>query len=376
MPTNVRILLRLSPAIQQQLLCTPLPSGTCSNLYHGSNKAISFRYFSIGGRFSKQGGNNNAKYKNALPRTPTPQARNLPKPQQAPPSLKNAPPAKPPVRGTAPAPRTSTLPPAAMDWMSTRFPKQDHVLLYVAPDHKAFFISSIVIGTFLIMGCWSYAGLFLKEPSEDSQLPKLPFSIRAIGAVSVIAGAAFGTTFLLAPMKMIKSITAIRQQTSNRGFRAEVPWNLQVEVKMPFPFVKPKSRDVYPKDVALDRNLPAASENVGFTSHDIKNSEWFTALYYSGKLEEKRGSALSRFNSGLINLWPGIKRDVRRMFLRDHMAYLRIKGAGNYKLDVQNCHMLDDGRVLHRLVSVDADAKAGSAWRKFLVRLLGDRNDR
>ncbi|KAM3415829.1 hypothetical protein BST61_g9336 [Cercospora zeina] len=376
MATNVRLLLRLPPAIRQHLLCTPLPSSTCSNLYHGSNNAIPFRHFSIGGRLSKQGDKTNAIYKNALPRTPTPQARNLPKPQQAPRSLGNAPPPKPPVLGTAPGPRPSSLPFAATDWMSTRFPKQDHVLLYVAPDHKAFFISSICIGAIFLWGCWNYAQLILDDPPADSPRPKVPYPLKVIGAVSVIAGAAFGTTFILAPMKMIKSITAIRQHTWTPGFRADVPWTMQVEIKVPFPFMRTKSVELYPKDMALDRDLPAASENVGFTSHDIKSSEWFTALYYSGRLEQKRGSALSRFNSALINAWPGIRRDVARMFLRDHMAYMRIKGAGNYKLDVQNCHMLDDGRVLHKLISVDADAKAGSAWRKFLVRFLGDKKDR
>ncbi|GIZ39004.1 hypothetical protein CKM354_000239700 [Cercospora kikuchii] len=374
MATSMRLLLRLPPAIRQQVLCTPLPSSTCSNI-HGITISLPSRHFSIAPRLNKQGGKTKATYKNALPQAPTPQARNLPKPQPAPAPLISASdlPPKPLPPKLTPLPKNLAPPPE--DWMSTRFRNQDHVLLYAAPNHTAFFLSSLTIGTLLLAGCYSYAEMVLKDPPANSERPKLPYIIKGLGGLTVVLVAAFSTYFLLAPMKMIKSITAIRQPAAHH-IPGRIPWDFRVSVKRIMPFAKAKVLEVPLQDFALDRNLPVASGNVGFISHPIRDAEWFTAAYFMGKLETKQGSALSRFNRSLINIWPGITREVRRMFLRDHMAYVRIKGSGNFKLDVQNCHMLEGGQILHKLVKVDADAKAGSAWRAMLVRILGDKNEK
>ncbi|KAI5371109.1 hypothetical protein Slin14017_G019880 [Septoria linicola] len=384
MASNMRLLLRLPPAIRQQVLSAQPLQISCTTSRYGLVNGISSRPFSIAAQLSKQGGKNKTMYRNAQTQAPKPQAKDLPKPQTAPPpaphsSTSNAPPPSSlparmaPAHAAAPAPRPSTS-----DWMSTRFSKQDRVLLYVAPSHRAFIISSYAVGCFLLIGAYTYAQMFIKEPPEDSPLPKVPWFIKAVGGLSTVFVVVFGTVILIAPLKVIKSITAVRTQQNlamNPRSSLSVPWKLQIEVESVLPFVKSGATiEANPGAVALDRNLPTASQDIQFTSWNIRGAETFTQRYANGSLNLKEGSALSRFNQSLINTWPGIKREVKRMFLRDQMAYVRIDGNGNFKLDMQECHMLDGGRVFDKMVGVDADAKAGSAWRGFLVRVLGDRN--
>lgn len=196
----------------------------------------------------------------------------------------------------------------------------------------------------------------------------------------MLATATFGTVFILAPMKLVKSITAVRQEVQASGRLVSshhnvMPWKLRIEVKRALPFAKADVMELKDsKQVVLDRSVPMMSQDIGFTSYGVKDSEWFTEQYATaGTLERKEGSAMKRFNRRLINIWPGVKREVKRMFLRDQMAYVRIEGNGNFKLDLQNSHMLDGGRVLDKMVGTDGDAAPGQGLRGFLVNVLGSR---
>ena len=50
------------------------------------------------------------------------------------------------------------------------------------------------------------------------------------------------------------------------------------------------------------------------------------------------------------------------MFTRDGMAYIRITGHGNWKLDLQGCELLDEGRALLEVMGMD-EAMDRSWWR-------------
>ena len=54
-----------------------------------------------------------------------------------------------------------------------------------------------------------------------------------------------------------------------------------------------------------------------------------------------------------MDVVPTVWQDVRRMFLRDGMAYVRIEGYGNWKLDLQGCALLDGGKPLERVMVVE-----------------------
>ena len=230
-----------------------------------------------------------------------------------------------------------------------------------------------------MIGAYSYSQMFLKDPPEESGRPKLPWITKGLGAVSVLAIATFGTAFILAPMKLVKSITAVRQEVKEVGRLAShnvMPWKLRIEVKRALPFAKADVMDLKdPKQVVLDRSVPMVSQNILFTSYNIKDSEWVTQQYAtSGTLDQNENTGMiKRFNRSLINVWPGVKREVKRMFLRDQMAYVRVEGNGNFKLDLQHSYMLDEGRVLDKLVGTDGDAAPGQGLRGFLVNVLGSK---
>lgn len=124
-----------------------------------------------------------------------------------------------------------------------------------------------------------------------------------------------------------------------------------------------------PQQVSLDRSVPLASQNVALTSYNIGDSKWFTEKYaLTGTLEHKEGGVFSDATRSMVNIWPGIKREVKRMFMRDQMAYMRIEGSGNFKLDLQNSHMLDGGKILDRMAGTDEDARPG--LKSFLFDLM------
>lgn len=402
MTANLRLLFKLPPAIRQQLLVPqPILGGArttccgCPVSSYGLVNGPSSRPLSISTHLFKQGGKQKGIYKNALPQVPKPRARDLPKPQAAatpppppPPAAPAFPSSNAPVRPPPPSPKVSAyshipnpLFPAT-DWLSAKFPRQDVILLYVAPSHTAFTIASYAIGFFFIYGAVSYAQLFLKDPPEDSKRPKLPYYVKLMGAWSTVLIAAFGTVFILAPTKLIKSITAVRQRPQQQlkmtaatarqaaWYSTPMPWKLRIEVKRAVPFAK--SALLYLKDpqqVSLDRSVPLASQNVALTSYNIGDSKWFTEKYaLTGTLEHREGGVFSGATRSMVNIWPGIKREVKRMFMRDQMAYMRIEGSGNFKLDLQNSHMLDGGKILDRMVGTDEDARPGI--KSFLFDLM------
>lgn len=224
--------------------------------------------------------------------------------------------------------------------------------------------------------------MFLKDPPEDSNRPKLPWYVKLTGAVPTVALAAFATVFILAPIKLIKSVTAVRQQQQQKlqmtaatarqvaWHSTPTPWKLRIEVKRAVPFAKSDFLDLKDlKQVSMDRSVPLASQNIALTSYNIEDSKWFTEMYaFAGTMEHERGGVFSHVMRSMVNIWPGIKREVKRMFMRDQMAYMRIEGNGNFKLDLQNSHMLDGGKVLDRMVGTDEDARP--AWRGLLFNLL------
>ena len=64
-----------------------------------------------------------------------------------------------------------------------------------------------------------------------------------------------------------------------------------------------------------------------------------------------------------------MKQDVRRMFLRDGMAYIRIVGQdGQWKLDLEMCQLLDDGKLLNQVMVPESRERGG--WVQWLRTLL------
>ena len=68
-----------------------------------------------------------------------------------------------------------------------------------------------------------------------------------------------------------------------------------------------------------------------------------------------------------MRVWPTAKLDTRRMFVRDGMAYVRIPHRGDWKLDLQGCEVVDEGRILGKVMQVEAFERSLAAKVKALL---------
>ncbi|KXT18995.1 hypothetical protein AC579_8774 [Pseudocercospora musae] len=371
MAGGVQLLLRLPPAIRQQVLSSGTlwssSSSICRTGQHfnfGPMHLHQSRSFTLSSSLAK---NKQNVFKNAQPQKPTPQAHNLPK--RTTPAAKFSPGSAPPIPNAL-APKPSSTPAPRLnyqDWISSRFPNTEQVLLYVSPNHGGFFALSFFCGFMFLLAAYTQSQLFLKD--EEGK-PARPWYIKAIGAVPILGFTALGTTFVLAPLKVIKSVTLIKAadaRTVTQGSK------LRMEIKRLLPFSKPDILEVEPSNFVLDRSIPSSVHDLRFTNYHIKDTKGFNEYYFSGELNKKEGSAFKRFNTGLLNSWPGLVKNTKRMFMRYQMAYVRIPGNGNFKLDLQGCHLLDQGNVLAKIATEDVNIDRGV--RAFIKNLTGAARD-
>ncbi|CAK4031679.1 Hypothetical predicted protein [Lecanosticta acicola] len=233
--------------------------------------------------------------------------------------------------------------------IDTIAPALDRVLLYVSPNHGAFFFASYMVGIGFMVGSFMYARLLKDEPDRPKQHWVTKYAVGATAFFMVI----FGTAIVLAPSKMIKSISIITVP-STAG--AAPTRKLQFEIKRQLPFLKPDLLETDPSNVEFDRSVTSLGSKLNILSVSRSEARAFTDSYFSGTLrtmQQPQRGLLSRLNGALVNTWPAMKRETRRMCLRDQMAYIRIHPNGNFKIDLQNCTMLDGGRPLTRLTEVD-----------------------
>lgn len=349
MASHVRLLLRLPPAIRQQFVIQFPWTSSCFKHQTLRNFQAS-RPFSLTAHLTKQDGKGKAMYRNAQPQKPTPAANNLPKPALSPATpLSDKPAALPPKPMLKHVPAYSYS-----DWMSTRFPKADQVLLYVAPRHGPYFFMGWTCGLGLLTGAFFMALQYF----TDSGARGVPWYIQTVGAIPTFFFTVIGTTCLMGTRRMVKSITAVRSATKTITTPVtQVPpsWILKIEVKRGYPVGTTTVLHADPSKVYVNKNVRSFAEDISFYDIAMKDSTTFTEKYFSGAMDQDAGSTLSRFNRGLVDAWPILKREVTRLFFRDQMVYIGVQGVGNFKLDLQGCWILDSGKVLEKLVQEDID---------------------
>lgn len=169
-------------------------------------------------------------------------------------------------------------------------------------------------------------------------------------------------------MGMIKSISIVTTEMNFANATAKftrAPRTLRIEIKRKLPFLKPDVLETDVANVALDRRVPVALQDLNFHSIPKAYYESWTADYLRGAAEPTRNGV----TAAVKGLWPAIRREVRRMFLRDQIAYVQVKGNGTFKLDLQGCRMLEDGKALDRVLADDPDM--GRGFLKWIHNLVG-----
>jgi hypothetical protein len=195
--------------------------------------------------------------------------------------------------------------------------------------------------------------------------------------------AVFATAFFLAPTKLIKRVSLVKtpvSAASNTGKVGHRALALEFEMKHPLPILQrlplvgKTGGGVVKAEVGtvfIDRDV-RAGENLSFYSVPANLAQAWTAHYFTASPPQPRSilSLLRGFNSSLVNAWPTLRQDVRRMFMREGFAYVRIPDHGNWKMDLHGCEILEEGQALEKVVKVDA-AGVDRSWWSTLMDWLG-----
>lgn len=279
-----------------------------------------------------------------------------------------------------PLPGTGNLPPPpkAIPYVQSLFPKGvDEILLYKAPKHLSFRIACYVVGILFFVGGWSWAAV-LRESAERATLPnrtagaekdgvpaeklRLKWWVQPAHVGVTLVMAVFGTLVMLAPVNMAKriSLRLVHAQSSGPS-PARPQMILRCALEQDLPFMKAKIVDgLAPAEAFLDKKVRAV--DIDFRSLSPQSVEAFTASANSPALPPE---SIASQNS--VRKWFGDAfRDIRRMFYRDGIAYLRLgTHPQSIKIDLQHCEMLDWGRPLDAVTQQDYARGVGPiAWMK------------
>ena len=233
--------------------------------------------------------------------------------------------------------------------------KSHPTVLYEAPSHTLFIVSSYGGAIF----CFSYATFtfwsnYLHAPAGLSAWVPIAFS----GICFLMA--AFGTWLLLGPSRLIKSITAIPRMAATGAAAAGTSsarttrpaLTVEVELRKMFPLPLFPARKIYARpDELVLRSPLAAPVDKRLSTAEIrlarKQEEEERARLLAYEQEHLLTSPFRHASRAFYNLF----RAVGRTWTREGFIKLNVKGQ-NYKMDITGGWALDGGRALDRLGTI------------------------
>lgn len=155
----------------------------------------------------------------------------------------------------------------------------------------------------------------------------------------------FGSAAILAPAAMIRSIV-LRAEVASNGSKTPV---LQFKVRS-LPLGRTKTIEAHPWETYLNRKV--STMDINWNNAVLSQARSFTESMKSQKYATPVPSA----DRGIARrFWDVSKREIQRTFLRDGFTYVRFQGGQTWKLDLQQCDLLENGRPLERLMMPDKD---------------------
>jgi hypothetical protein len=238
--------------------------------------------------------------------------------------------------------------------------KTHPTLLYQAPSHLLFKISSYAGGFFCISySTYNFWAHFLFPPEGINQ-----YVIYAYGGIVVLM-TALGTYLILGPARLVRTITALPRTArttsqpiaSSRinSVTASIPKpDLQLEIELrkmlPIPFFPARKILARPDEIVLAQPL-AQPLPAGLTSEARRRIAEEEKQQLKALQDYEDTHIMSRpfrhFGRGAKTLY----NTIARTWLRDGFVKMRVKGQG-YKVDVNGGWALDNGRALDRLATV------------------------
>ena len=251
---------------------------------------------------------------------------------------------------------------------SSVFEKRSHpTILYEAPSHTGYMLSSYCGATFCLL--WAATNLssnFFFAPAD------IAFWVPYTFALISIMMAGLGTFLLLAPARIIKSITAIPSKlrrvpglvgnatkAGNAAGRSlvlakpghqELTLEIELRKMFPMPFFPPRKLVASPKEVEFTRRLFVAEKKLSPAMEIIKRREEEAA--HQKWLEYEKAHLLTAPFRDFKKAMKGGFVTIRRTWTSEGFMKVFVHGQG-YKLDTSSGWVLDEGKPLDRLVKIN-----------------------
>lgn len=303
MASSLQLLLRLPPSIRCQAFSQCWQSTPPKHFFNG----FSIRTFL------------NTTRRSAQPIKPPPKPKTFRK-TSSPQRSKTRAPQNPSVKPSPPSPYAQTL-------LNTI--GREEVLLYRAPSHTSFVLSAYIFGGTLIFCSYVLASTIATGT--------MAWWISAIDHIPALIMAAMGTAAILAPSKMIRRVWLV--YSKNNAQNKATP-TLRFESR-PHLLSSIRSFEAPPNDVALDRMVPAFLPEMRCTNVRLNDAGRFTDPAHNVPFDTAAPKA---------GFWDTLTWNIKRIFVRQGMAYVHIQGRGHWKLDLHDCEVLDLGKPLDRLM--------------------------
>lgn len=211
----------------------------------------------------------------------------------------------------------------------------DSLLLYKAPRNVALFTSCFIVGGSIFYWTATVAnGAFMEYTA--------PWWAKLVVLAGCLATSAIATAVVATPHHLIKSISIVKV--------AEKQAMIRLKGTRYFPFAKQAVFDVTPGKLLADKNVAMSLENDGRKWYDIKLDK--AREWTEGSLKRPNaieGNAFQKLNRRMLNVGPAMFSQVKKMFQRTGFLFVQIEGK-NWKMDLENCEILESGEVLMKLV--------------------------
>ncbi|EMC94322.1 hypothetical protein BAUCODRAFT_123962 [Baudoinia panamericana UAMH 10762] len=219
---------------------------------------------------------------------------------------------------------------------------RDEVLLYKAPNHRSYYVTSYVCGGIFVLWALvqsSIVGVY-QQMNESNSWGKYVLTAITMGT-SLIAVTA-GMFMIMAPVGVIWTITLRSVPLPSALNGAKTPM-LRFQMRRLVPLLKPQFVEVEPPKALLDRVVTA--QDIAWTSVPLTEASAFT-----------RTAQLESATPG-----GGLFQNIRRIAWREGFARVYFENHGTWKLDLQGCTVLDHGKPLDRLMG-HHDRLATGVW--------------
>lgn len=212
----------------------------------------------------------------------------------------------------------------------------DSLLLYKAPRNVALFTSCCIAGGGLFYWVATVAnGAFVDYTA--------PWYAKLVVLLGCLASSAIATAVVTTPHRLVKSISIVKT--------AEKQAMLRVKGTTFLPFTKQVVFEVAPGKLTIDHDVTmdtAIKSGTRWWYVPMENAKVWT----EGNLKRPdaiEGNAFQRLNRRMLNSGPAMFSQVKKMFNRNGMAYVRVEES-NWKMDLENSELLENGEVLMKFV--------------------------